>query len=223
MIEIATLKTRWIELLEPFRVERELVDREFRNLAQSYSIPTLAYHNLDHVGECLAVADGLMTTASVKFAIWYHDIVYEPAYRSPFNEVRSAQMLGLALLRMNIPVDIIEDARRHILATSEHALRFDESIYTKTLDDWIMRDIDLWVLGSPPEDFRAVADCIRDEYAHVSDEVFYSGRLRFIEALLRRERIFYYTDSNTEEREVAARNNLETEQAELREWIKDQV
>ena len=64
-------------------------------LTAAYSAPNRHYHNLAHIQDCLdqlARVDGLSASerAILEAAIWWHDVVYDPA-RSD-NEELSAQL-----------------------------------------------------------------------------------------------------------------------------------
>jgi predicted metal-dependent HD superfamily phosphohydrolase len=53
-----------------------------------------------------------------------------------------------------------------------------------------MVSIDLSILGAEPARYRAYSDAIRQEYAHVPDELFRKGRTSVLEQLLLAEPLF---------------------------------
>ena len=64
----------------------------FDDLLTHYSEPHRAYHDANHIDECLAEFDSAKSEAlnpnSVEFAIWFHDVIYNP--RATDNEEQSA-------------------------------------------------------------------------------------------------------------------------------------
>jgi predicted metal-dependent HD superfamily phosphohydrolase len=79
----------------------------------------------------------------------------------------------------------------------------------------LLVDIDLSILGKPPERFSQFESGIRSEYAWVPADVYRQRRVEILERFLKRERI-YFTQSFRERYEDAARRNLATLIAELR-------
>jgi predicted metal-dependent HD superfamily phosphohydrolase len=75
-------------------------------------------------------------------------------------------------------------------------------------------DIDLSILGGPPDEFDAYERAIRHEYAHVPGEAFASGRARILRGFLARGWI-YATELFRERYETAARENLRRSLARL--------
>jgi len=216
---ISELYLRWQTLFGQFSIDTERIRREFDSICQIYSQRGRAYHNLEHIAECLARYDEGIPSVSIEFAIWYHDAELLAGVTPPFNEIRSSHFLELSLPIFGVPKEIIENARRHILATSEHTVPTDERFYTQTADDLVMLDIDAWILGAEHERYIEYSTGIRAEHSSFPDKVYYPARLKIVKALLK-DRVYYFTDSVTEEREEAARKNLETEREELNYWIK---
>ena len=68
-------------------------------------------------------------------------------------------------------------------------------------------DVDLAILGAPPERFDEYERQIRAEYAHVSDEAFRAGRMKVLQVFLARPGI-YSTDRMRKDFEDQARRNL---------------
>ena len=79
-----------------------------------------------------------------------------------------------------------------------------------------MASIDLAILGSDPERYRAYVADVRLEYAHVPDEMWRIGRALVLERLLSKDSLF--RDPSFRERlEKQARENMEGEIRTLRE------
>lgn len=162
-----------------------------------YTEPHRRYHTVRHLRAVLGalhrwlgpeLPDSLLTAA-----LW-HDAVYDP--RAHDNEEQSAALVSgdprAALL---------------ILATKKH----------EPLDEgedmgWLL-DADLWILGAAPRTYRRYAALIRQEYAHVPDTDYCTGRASVLERFLQRPRLYFGPFT---EREARARENLEAELSRLR-------
>ena len=165
----------------------------YYDLAQRYSEPHRAYHTLDHLRRCIGEADGAPPV--VELALWYHDAVYEPLAND--NEARSARLVQI----LPLPQAVVDRAAELILATA-HRLPPAEA------EAALLADIDLSILGQPPDEFDLYEDRIRQEFIALPEEEFRKGRADFVRTLLGRPSI--YTTARFRERyEAAARANLE--------------
>jgi hypothetical protein len=81
-------------------------------------------------------------------------------------------------------------------------------------DGRILVDADLAILGSPPEQYRVYADAIQRECAAIPEDRFRLGRMKVLQSLLGRGKIFQ-TMRGQRSYEEAARRNLARELAEL--------
>jgi predicted metal-dependent HD superfamily phosphohydrolase len=167
-----------------------------------YSEPHRHYHNLLHIEDCLMEFDRAKQLATdpaaVELAIWFHDAVYDP--RAATNEERSAE-LARDWLRDVHASDVLSDSvGRLVLATKSH----DASLHA---DAPLLVDVDLSILGRPPEQFGEYERQIREEYAFVERTVFVAKRAEILHRFLTRERI-YQTDFFFHRMEAQARANL---------------
>jgi len=174
----------------------------FDNVVSAYSAPARHYHTLAHIGACLDELDGIRSLCrdpnAVETALWFHDIVYDP--RRADNEERSASLAADALRAAGLGGAFIASVESLILATRH-------TNPPAAPDEQLIADIDLAILGRPAEEFDGYERAIRREYAHVSDGDFAAGRLRFVEGLLARPRI-YATPAFGSRYEESARQNL---------------
>lgn len=134
------------------------------------------YHNLDHLvhGLCEIRAWAANTRPDpldveiIKQAFWFHDAEYRhhAAPDAPTNEEASAQMwLGSHLGQE------MGDAAELIRATDH----FQEASIQHRLKD-VLLSVDLAILGQDDEVYQNYARAIRQEYGHLTDEVYRSQR-----------------------------------------------
>jgi predicted metal-dependent HD superfamily phosphohydrolase len=153
-----------------------------------YSEPHRCYHNLAHIEDCLGEFDRAKQLATdptaVELAIWFHDAVYDP--RAADNEERSAELAKDWLSDVHASDALTDSVGRLILATKNH----EASLHA---DAALLVDVDLSILGKPPEQFWEYERQIREEYAWVEKSVFAAKRAEILRRFLARERI-YQTD-----------------------------
>lgn len=169
----------------------------------SYSKPHRFYHNLDHVIHCMGELDDYIShndypggqAIIIRSALLMHDIVYDSSANN--NESLSAQ-----IAREWDGFWDIDTITRLIMSTKTHT--------PQSLDEEIMCDVDLAILGQPDNQYREYVDKIRMEYNHLDDTQFTTGRMTFLQSMLARDKIFH-TDFFAEKYESQARFNIITE------------
>ncbi|ESQ90791.1 hypothetical protein ABAC460_08145 [Asticcacaulis sp. AC460] len=170
----------------------------WRDIAAAYSEPHRYYHSLSHIAAVAAqfdsVQDGFEDPDQALLALFFHDIVYDPARRD--NEAVSAQRLRDAL-----PGIDVDRACRHILATQAHLPSDDP-------DTNLVLDIDMSVLGAEWPDYLAYARGVYREYVPVyGPEAYAAGRVAlFLNPTLERDHIFL--TSAFADRDAQAKQNL---------------
>ena len=207
----AALETRWEKLWSgiaerrgPFAPGPDPPPPSFDLIAAAYSAPGRHYHNLDHLTACFseldhAIAVGPVANAvAVELALWFHDVVYDPARGD--NEQESARAAAAVINKFGTADGGIDDVTRLIINT-----RHDRP--PGTPDGRLIVDIDLSILGQPPEVFDAYDRAIRREYAYVPDDAFAAGRAKVLRNFLARPEI-YLTASFRDRYEASARDNL---------------
>jgi len=171
-------------------------------LVERHREPHRHYHVLGHVLDCLGKAAASRSIqrrpAAVELALWFHDAVYDT--RRADNEERSAELAAAQLARL-VGEDLVAEVRELVLATRHRADPPPSG------DAAVVADVDLTILGEPPDRFDAYQAAIRREYSWVPSFVYRRRRARLLEGFLARERI-YATDRFHERYEAAARRNL---------------
>ena len=150
-------QSRWQNLCDSLDISDD--GKIFDKLVKAHAEPQRAYHTLDHIAACLRHLDGVKSKTvrpqEIEMALWFHDAVYQPF--SATNEEDSAQWAVDWLTERGTAEPVIDRIKDHILATKAHDA-------PKDLDRRYMLDIDLSILGTPPEIFDEFEANIRREY-----------------------------------------------------------
>jgi predicted metal-dependent HD superfamily phosphohydrolase len=194
-------EARWKGLLNRLGAKGENKSY-FDVLVAAYSEPNRAYHNMDHISECLCLFDSYNFMAEnpdeVEIAIWCHDVVYDT--RTNDNELRSASWAVEMLLEVGVEDGIPDSVRDLIIAT-----RHDGNLSGG--DAKFLADIDLSVLGKPEDEFDADTHKVRAEFQWIPEPTYRENRIAILEGFLNRASI-YYTQPFIDAYEVKARNNI---------------
>lgn len=177
-------------------------EQTYRDIVKHYRTPPRAYHDLNHVAECLAELDSARHLATdpdaVEVAIWYHDVILDN--RQGDNELESAELAQETLLAGGASVELAAEVFTLIMATCHDAA-------PETEDARLMVDCDLAILGKDARRFDAYDAAIREEYAWVIEAVYLEKRAQVLEGFLARARI-YLTDHFHASYDQQARTNL---------------
>ena len=183
---------------------------EWAAVVEAWSAPHRRYHDLSHLAAVLGIVGELAAEAAdpdaVRLAAWYHDVVYDP--RRDDNEQVSAER-ARAGLRGLVDQSRVAEVERLVLLTARHDPQPGDT------DGAVLCDADLAVLASPPESYARYASAVREEYGHLSDEVFAAGRAAVLEHLLALPAL-YRLPAVAERWTAPARANLTAELSLLR-------
>ena len=181
----------------------------YADLIAAHSEKHRAYHTLDHITACLIHLDTVRAQVEkpeeVEMALWFHDAVYDPF--SATNEEDSAEWAADWLQDRGAAKPVIARIADHILDTKSH-----ETPASK--DGQYMLDIDLSILGTPPDIYDRFERDIRREYKRVPSFIFKKKRKAILEGFLERDPL-YATPYFQEKLESQARANLERAIAQL--------
>jgi predicted metal-dependent HD superfamily phosphohydrolase len=183
----------------------------FAALQAGYSESHRAYHNAAHIADCLAQLDTVREMVvhpnAAEMALWFHDAIYDP--KASDNEEKSAAWAVQVLSDRKAGPETVKRVANVILATKHQAVPDD-------LDDKIIVDIDLSILGRESEVFDRYDSAIRQEYAWVPEKDYREGRGRILAEFLGRNVIFQ-TPYFRSRYESMAHANLARAIARLRE------
>ncbi len=204
-----TEKKRWQALWHRLGGQAN-AEAHFTDLLARHSEPQRAYHTFDHIKDCLAQFDQVRHQATrpdeVELALWLHDVIYDP--HSSDNEEKSAQWAVEIMQQGRFPPSVISRVVELILATQHTSLPEEP-------DAQLVVDIDLSILGRPPDVFETYEDNVRFEYQWVPEAVYRQKRAQILDAFLARQSI-YQTTYFKRRYEAQARANLRWSLARLR-------
>ncbi|MEM7801398.1 MAG: hypothetical protein AAF633_19545 [Chloroflexota bacterium] len=198
-----SLHARWTTFTAPLFAGPDATEIVWGTLDSGYSDPARAYHNWEHISECLALLDDYRSLCDdpilVEMAIWFHDLVYDTMNHQ--NELDSAESMEDCVVRAGWgKEDKIKKVYQLILDTK----------HTKpaaSKDGELLVDIDLAIFGSKNARFWRYEQAIRQEYHWVEAEQYKKGRREILTRFLERPRL-YSTPPLYERFEVQARVNL---------------
>lgn len=196
------MKTRFITLWKQIGAKGDF-SRKFYELTQEYNRSDRFYHDLAHIKNCLREFDLARNLAkepeALELAIWYHDIIYDT--HSKTNEEDSADLLYFLCSNAGLNKNFTNKSNRLILATKHDVISTD-------IDEKLIVDIDLSILGKSPAEFDVYEQNIRKEYSWAKDSDFNQGRAGILKIFLKRPSI-YLTDFFRNKYEKQAIINLE--------------
>lgn len=202
----------WFDLCHRLGVGLGVATAMGGQLVDAYSEPHRHYHTLDHVQACLQLVERAPLNegdrVAVELAVWFHDVVYDP--RATDNEERSAELAERWIAEQGI-----EQASRVgalIRMTAGHAV--DTVGSAADAATRVMHDVDLAILGAPPDDYDHYRRQIRAEYRWLDDHRYRTGRTAVLRSFLELPTI-YVTPELRSTLEPQARTNITAELAAL--------
>lgn len=178
------------------------IETFWQNLYQHYHEKQRYYHTFAHIQAMLQhfnqIKHNLNNPSAVLLAIFYHDVIYQPNQTD--NEQQSVYFLRQTF-QSYLPTQFIEISSHLILLTKNHLL------INNNEDDKYFLDMDLAILGSPHDIYQQYSKNIRQEYQHISDNLYQKERILVLQNFLQRERLFF-TEFFYQRLEKQARNNL---------------
>lgn len=214
-------RKHWTSLMYTLGAPEEH-EEVFKNLLAHYAEPHRRYHTIGHIVSMLDELEWVDTPINdlraLRMAIFYHDYVYDtvPTHGKMVagNEERSATMAEQDIRKLGLPKDFSDRVWELIMATS-HTGPAKSHV---TDADYIV-DLDLSILGAPPEQFDEYEVGIRLEYAHVLNKEFAKARAKILRVFLMSEWI-YRTNAFIEAYENQARENLKRSITQLKKMTK---
>jgi predicted metal-dependent HD superfamily phosphohydrolase len=179
------LAKQWSGLAARLGLSAAVRDDAWHLIVTAYSEPHRHYHTLTHIEDVVAKFDTLRDRfampESVLLALFFHDIVYDPARQD--NEAQSAALLCDRL--RDIDGALLNHACFCIWESKGHKATGDA-------DTDLFLDLDMSILGAPWADYLKYAQGVAREYLPVyGAEAYAAGRPSlFLEPTLAAEHIF---------------------------------
>jgi predicted metal-dependent HD superfamily phosphohydrolase len=203
------LRARWAGLAADLGLHGGGEDVRDELLA-AYAEPHRRYHSTTHLLAVLRTLDDLHhpgpAPAASRAALWFHDAVYDPTAAG--NEAASAGLARERLGALGLDAELAERVGALVEATAEHTPPPGLAGVEEVLD------ADLAVLGADRASYRAYAAAVREEYGHLSDDAFRTGRAAVLRTFAARGRL-YHSAAGAARYEATARANLAWELREL--------
>lgn len=207
------LRARWRALVEQAtgRPADDAARRRGETLIRAWGRWPRRYHGPRHLLACLRATQALTGAEcddprAIAFALWYHDAVYWPWSRR--NEARSARWAHRDALALGLGEAFAQRVHALVMATAHGQGAAPEGDAR-----WVV-DIDLGVLGQPPETYDRYAADVRREFFWVRPATWRRGRSAVLRHFLALPYI-YSTDTFRARWEAQARQNLARELAQL--------
>lgn len=160
----------WAQFSSQLKLDSQQTSILFNLLFNAYTESQRYYHTIQHIVECLdmfhQVRDQLNDPIAVEWAIWFHDVVYDP--KSSDNEEQSADLMQKKCGNL-LSSDQIKKIYVWIIATKKHQPSNDQDLN-------YLLDIDLAILGSSRSRFAVYEQQIQREYAWVEPELYKQKR-----------------------------------------------
>src|SRR5215813_12592871 len=204
--DVGFLHAQWIGLTSKYASPPSVIESLFNSLGEHYSSGYRAYHNLSHIQSLLSLSasllDKIQNRDALYFAVWFHDVIYDP--KRSDNEEKSAEFAAEGLASLGVPEQTIAIVQEMILATKHHRSA------NLSWDLMAFLDLDTSILGAPEDIYKEYSQAIRKEYSWVPDVLYQEGRIKILNDFLMRERI-YHTEEIRTKYETQARRNISQE------------
>jgi len=208
------LQDRWNDLWWRLGATSPEIPATGARLIAEHDGPGRYYHTRVHLEDVLTKLDWAKTALvesselppaergmlfdTVELALWYHDLVYDAKAKD--NEAQSRDLFLTHAGYFKLPGALRENVARLIDITAHHK----DAV---TLDERLLTDCDLAILGAPPPAFARYDANIRKEYAHVPAAAYRMGRRKVLKGFLDQPSI-YKTRAFQQAFEAQARLNL---------------
>mmetsp|Transcript_15113 Transcript_15113/g.19928 ORF Transcript_15113/g.19928 Transcript_15113/m.19928 type:complete len:264 (+) Transcript_15113:164-955(+) len=205
-ISSEVLEKLWFQICNGLTNE-EVANRWWVIIVDRYGEPQRHYHTLSHLMEMFALnmvyQDRISNPDLVGFAIFFHDLIYEP--KSKTNEEDSAISFKQFAAETMMDQEKINMIDQYILATKTHAA---DDLEDSDLAFFL--DFDMAVLGRSWEGYLKYAHQVRQEYIHIPKETYCSARAEVLTSFLNVKWI-YASKEFQEKYEQQARKNIQME------------
>lgn len=177
--------------MSQYSVEESLTKKYWQEIESHYNSKNRYYHNLSHIYNMLKrakeKANKITDYDSLRFAIWYHDIIYRVTKSS--NEQKSAKIADNRLKSFRFNENQLISVEKLIISTKNHQILLSEN-----KDNDYLLDFDLSILGTDWNTYKNVLQNIRKEYAIYLDFIYNRGRKKVLLHFLERKTLYFTQD-----------------------------
>lgn len=170
------------------------IDAIAGDLLDRWTEPERHFHNVRHLTDVLRRVEELAEETHepdlVRLAAWYHGAVFDSAEGTTYagrggeDELASAALAREQLTSLGVPAASADRVAYLVTALRRHNPDPDD------FDCAVLCDADLAVLAAEPQRYKAYLEDVRAEYAHLPVEAFVRARIRILERLTERPRLF---------------------------------
>lgn len=197
---------RWNILMKEFGFPEN--KDTYDSLIKHYSEKHRAYHNLEHISDCLEKLDSIPSPIKgrreIELAIWFHDIIYNPYGKN--NELKSANMAVSFLNNQDCSEKVKSNIHDLIMSTLHNKI-------PKNISEKIIMDIDISILGAEYNVYKEYSEKIRKEYKLVPRILYRKKRKEILSNFLKKNQLYHSDYFQFLEKD--ARNNITLEIKEL--------
>ncbi len=174
----------WSNTFKHFSNDTILGDSLWKEIKKAYTSKDRYYHNFNHIELMLNLANTynvhIKNIYALRFAIIYHDIVYDVKRQD--NELKSWEFAENHL-KLLVPQHDLDCIKQSILATKDHQTNGNRDVE-------FMLDFDLYTLGQSWEYYLTYTKQIRKEYSIYPDHLYLNGRIQVLDHFLNSGNIF---------------------------------
>jgi predicted metal-dependent HD superfamily phosphohydrolase len=208
---VPQLKSQWINLSSKYFEDQTQIESYWEEIKTEYTDKNRYYHNLYHLqnmfSQLNAYKDDILDLDTLKFAIWYHDIIYKSTKKD--NEDKSVILAKTRLQSSKLDENRLEKVQKLIISTKNH-----KRILNENNDNAYFLDLDLSILGTDWMIYEKYIHNIRKEYKVYPNFMYNPARKKVLHHFLERDTLFF-TEAFKTKFEKQARENLKKEIEQL--------
>ncbi|MFP4844377.1 hypothetical protein [Winogradskyella sp. PE311] len=208
---VPQLKSQWTNLSSKYFEDQTQIESYWEEIKTEYTGKNRHYHNLYHLQNMFSqlndYKDDILDLDTLKFAIWYHDIIYKSTKKD--NEDKSTILAKKRLQSSKLDENRLEKVQKLIISTKNHKLILNENN-----DNAYLLDLDLSILGTDWLIYEKYISDIRKEYKVYPNFMYNPVRKKVLYHFLKRDTLFF-TEAFKAKYEKQARENLKKEIEQL--------
>lgn len=210
---MASIEGSWKEATEGLNID--VCETWFTRIQEAYSEEKRTYHNLDSLREKLTcyyeIKNNLKNPRAVLLALFFQNFEYDPKALDGenknlehFNKFADEADLSVDSELREQTCELLKVAATHSTDAHKEGGAFGGE------DAHYFLDLDMAVLGSPPEIYAEYRERVRGEYSFLSEPMYTALRLKVLQNFVQIPNIFA-TKEFRDRFEEQARRNIQAE------------